>query len=685
MISHPIINICSTKFSVLRNKNFQNARAGQKLSKKLLIVIIFVVSASLLSIINLLSSGLLDAIDDATKVDYSFGLLPIILFFLYVIALVLLVAYGFEATLATCIVALMGIGLIIYVCFETQLEKPGMGGVLLFLGLSIALAWIGAAITAFFVTLSSMYFGVIGEFLAILGYGLIADVLIIEALSLANPRAGDGVITLGAVIALILTGAIIARQAVRGSPKFAWIREKAVFWAATGGTSFYGVDLTDACFDSASLPHTDFRKAILTRASFEGATGLDLARLQGTILEQPKVRKLIINKIGCDEDYTGANFNGASLRGADLTGANLTEVQALDADFTGAILTDACIQGWNINKNTCFKDVICKRIYLKGVKKGDRLILSEPKPDSGEFKPGEFEKWIGELQKTVDLIFREGLNWRAFMFSLAQTAIEHEGLDLSRYDIARKDENTTFAKIGLFPGADNAAIHEAFQRNYEYAEKVIESKYQLVLQANAGELERLKTFAESNQQIIRELMSIVVGTGRQILIQGESHKVYLLNQSGGEVEIMEGKKETKVSGDLIGGDKGDKITIGGDNMTLTGSSITLGDLNGQVNNTIQQLKDVNADGSDNLAKILTTLQIAIQGDAALSESQKKEALEAVETIAEEGKKPPEERTIKYCSMAVNALKGVAGAVSDASKLAEVLKTCLPTLTGLLGI
>jgi CRISPR/Cas system CSM-associated protein Csm2 small subunit len=80
-----------------------------------------------------------------------------------------------------------------------------------------------------------------------------------------------------------------------------------------------------------------------------------------------------------------------------------------------------------------------------------------------------------------------------------------------------------------------------------------------------------------------------------------------------------------------------------------------------------------------------TLQIAIQGDAALSESQKKEALEAVETIAEEGKKPPEERTIKYCSMAVNALKGVGGAVSDASKLAEVLKTCLPTLTGLLGI
>jgi hypothetical protein len=79
------------------------------------------------------------------------------------------------------------------------------------------------------------------------------------------------------------------------------------------------------------------------------------------------------------------------------------------------------------------------------------------------------------------------------------------------------------------------------------------------------------------------------------------------------------------------------------------------------------------------------LHEAIKGDSALSDSQKKEALEAVETIAEQGKKPPEERALKYCSMAVNALKGVTTAVTDASKLAEVLQTYLPTLTGILGI
>lgn len=118
-------------------------------------------------------------------------------------------------------------------------------------------------------------------------------------------------------------------------------------------------------------------------------------------------------------------------------------------------------------------------------------------------------------------------------------------------------------------------------------------------------------------------------------------------------------------------------------MNLTGSSLA-GDLN-HVTNTIQQLRDINTDKVDELANILTALKESVAHDQVLLESQKKEALEAVETIAEEGKKLPEERALKYCSMAVNALKGITSTVTDVSKLAEVFNTHLPTLTGLLGI
>lgn len=127
---------------------------------------------------------------------------------------------------------------------------------------------------------------------------------------------------------------------------------------------------------------------------------------------------------------------------------------------------------------------------------------------------------------------------------------------------------------------------------------------------------------------------------------------------------------------------GSRINIGGN---VVGSNVTLADRNSQVTNSIQQLRDVNASDSDELAKILSILQDAINTDTALSESQKKDALDAVETLAEEGKKPPEQRTAKFCSMSINALKGLATTITDVSKLAEVLKTCLPTLTAVLHL
>ncbi|MBW4636354.1 MAG: pentapeptide repeat-containing protein [Iphinoe sp. HA4291-MV1] len=488
----------------------------------------------------------------------------------------------------------------------------------------------------------------------------------------------EGIITFVAASAVIFAGAIIARQAIRGSPKFAWIREKAVFWAATGGTSFYSEDLTDACFDGADLRHTDFRKANLTRTSFKGATGLELARLQGTILENPKVRKLLTNNNGYGEDFTEANLYGANLRKADLREAILVKAQLLNADLSGAFLTNACIQDWNINHNTRFENVDCQRVYLKCSHSGHFL---EPKPDSGEFQPGEFEKWITDVRDTIDLIFQNGLNWRAFAFSLTQTALNNEGVDLSVRSIENKGDGVVVAKVGVSLETNKTALHEEITNHYHEAVKAIEAKYQLVLQAKDGEIERLRNFYDSQQYFIQGLITSIAEPRGKVLIQGESNRVYMMNQAG---DIMENNNEGINIGGNVGGniDTGDKISVGGD-MNLTASSLT-GSLN-NVTNTIQQLSDIKTESSDQLAKILTILQKSITEDSVLSDSQKEEALEAVETIAEEGKKPQEQRTVKFCKMALNALNGVAATVTDASKLAEALKNYLPMLTKLLGI
>ncbi|MBW4676828.1 MAG: pentapeptide repeat-containing protein [Desmonostoc geniculatum HA4340-LM1] len=621
------------KEEVLNKQQYQNCQAGQKLIQKLKIAIFSILFATFMSVANLLSSGLLAALYHVFKSQqlYVIYAIEIAAITLYAMAFLLVIYRGFEAASTIFVVGIIVIGFIIFLVFRETSDNRGIGTWLLVVGMSITLGWLGAIITAFFITISSILWGSNGEFLTVLTYGLSA-ITLTSFVSEEEPHYGN-IIALGAIL-IIFASAIIARQSIKGSAKFAWIKEKAVFWASTGGTSFYGADLTDTYFDGAHLSYTDFRKANLTRTSFENVKGLEFSRLEGTILENLKLRKLLVTKKGKDEDYTGANFNGANLNNADLTGAILTGINALDVDFSGATLSGACIQEWNINKNTCFTGVKCSHVYLKCTKIGDRIILAERKPDNGEFQDGDFEKWIDNLQDTVDVILRGRFNLQAFGISLAKAATEHEGLNLSRYSIENKGGGIFVGKVGVSPQANKSAIYQTIT-NYYYNE---------------------------------------------VSIQGEKAKI-LLNPSK-EVEIMETNNQNINNRDgSIDMSSGNKITA----RDLTNASLTMAEANSQVSNSIQQLRDISSDSSDDLAKILSILQKSIADDAALSESQKKEALEAVETIAEEGKKPQGERVLKFCSMAVNALKGLTSTVSDASKLAEVLKTHLPALTSILGL
>jgi len=104
---------------------------------------------------------------------------------------------------------------------------------------------------------------------------------------------------------------------------------------------------------------------------------LGLARLKGIILEDSRVRELLVSRNGIGQDFTDADLRGANLQEAKLQEAILVRSQLLDAD-----LSDACIQDWNINRNTRFTEVKCDRVYLKRSPSGHFL---EPKPDSGKF------------------------------------------------------------------------------------------------------------------------------------------------------------------------------------------------------------------------------------------------------------------------------------------------------------
>jgi uncharacterized protein YjbI with pentapeptide repeats len=211
-------------------------------------------------------------------------------------------------------------------------------------------------------------------------------------------------------------------------------------------------DLSEAILSRATIIETDLSGAFLNRANlseanlscakltgaFLNATFLHKTQLGGAILRNAHLRGAKLNRASLIE----ADLSGADLSGADLQLANLQTIQAVNANFNRATLTGACIEDWWINSATDLEGVICDYIYLKANHDFFPLVKpQERRPHNGNFAPGEFTKLFQEIEDTIDLIFRNGINWRAFAiaFNEVNTKIlelnEEVGIFLREYKV----------------------------------------------------------------------------------------------------------------------------------------------------------------------------------------------------------------------------------------------------------
>ncbi|MBD2596951.1 pentapeptide repeat-containing protein [Nostoc spongiaeforme FACHB-130] len=355
---------------------------------------------------------------------------------------------------------------------------------------AVAVAGAGAVAGAVAVTFAGA--GAVAAVFAVAGAG---------AGGVAGAGAGAG------AGAFMLFSAYIGWRSLAGNEKDAWVRSFAITFAATGGTSFFGADLTDADFTGATLKNTDFRTANLTRTRFYEAKKLDLAKVDDSILAKRDILNLLVTLNGRNKSYIRANLKGANLIGADLKEANLKDTdiseatfagaclewanltlsQAVGTDFTRAQMTGACVEAWNIESTTKLNDVDCRFIYLlENPHSGtdDR----ERRPSSGDFQPGEFTKLFEEVLNTVDLIFRNGIDWKAFVTSFKKVQAENEDTDLAIQSIANKGDGVVVVKVNVPDGTDKEKIHSDFMQNYQLALQAVEEKYKAQLQAAASGL-----------------------------------------------------------------------------------------------------------------------------------------------------------------------------------------------------
>lgn len=143
---------------------------------------------------------------------------------------------------------------------------------------------------------------------------------------------------------------------------------------------------------SATISQTNLQEVNLTGANLCEAN-LDFANLFGANLTGANLTKAKLFAV---------RLSKANLSQANLGGADLFRVQALGTDLSAANLTDACIEDWNIDRDTKFDEVICDSIYLRHILKSlpDYILrrYSDRRPfnPKNKFAQGDFVKLIGK-------------------------------------------------------------------------------------------------------------------------------------------------------------------------------------------------------------------------------------------------------------------------------------------------
>ncbi len=461
--------------------------------------------------------------------------------------LIILLRQGFLGAFAFIAIAVSFIGAVTFALFVafTRAGVIAIAGELARSGI-IAGAF-GMALAFGIAVAGAIAFGIAGA----RAEALAGAIVIAGAIAGARAEAIAGARAITIAVTLIHVGVIfyMTYRAMKGDEKHALIRDVAVAVAAIGGTCFRGADLTEANFTNAILKNTDFREANLTRTLWKKAKQLDLARPGKSILAQWNVRELLVSGKGQAQDFSKADLRGANLSNTDLSyvnltqadlsqgilaqanleGANLTEINAIGTDLSEATLTAACIEAWNTDSTTRLDDIDCDYIYLLNHQQ-------ERRPSSGIFASGEFTKLFEEVFNTVDLIFQDGVNWKAFISAFKQVQIENEGTELIVQSIENKGDGVIVVKAQVPLDADKEKIHSDFTQNYELKLQALEREYKAQLQMKESEIESYKRESVNLMEVTKLLASRAINMESNPIVINESKGNLSIDNVGGDVK-----------------------------------------------------------------------------------------------------------------------------------------------------
>ncbi|MEM0979523.1 MAG: pentapeptide repeat-containing protein [Cyanobacteria bacterium P01_H01_bin.58] len=283
-----------------------------------------------------------------------------------------------------------------------------------------------------------------------------------------------------------------------------------------------GANLGEADLRGANLGEADLCRAYLNQANLFGANLCGAKLIETNLVEADLIGADLVEAdlIGADlidadlmrARLTDANLGGAKLIGADLrkadlryanlSGANLRQSQMLGTNFESASLTGVCIEDWNINSDANLKDIVCEHIYLKE-------NAQERRPHGGSFQPEEFATLVQQIGDTVDLIFKDGIDWQAFFQSFQELRSQYAHQDLSIQAIEKKRGGAFVVRLEVSEDIDKVAVEEKVKVLYGEQLKQIEGRYQQLLQLQGQQLDDYREQVQERKQENSRLLGIV--------------------------------------------------------------------------------------------------------------------------------------------------------------------------------
>jgi hypothetical protein len=165
-------------------------------------------------------------------------------------------------------------------------------------------------------------------------------------------------------------------------------------------------------------------------------------------------------------------------------------------------------------------------------------------PRDRDFEPGEFASLYQEVENAVELIFKEGINWRAFAFALQKLQIEDEGMGLQLSGIEKRGDFWV-VKVTHDPTVSSDRVEQRLGAVYENLQQMLAAKEQQVNQLLgivSNQAETLSHQAEALKELSRK------PTGNQFFIMGST----ITNLAGsGQIEYTEAANQVRKLVDTV--------------------------------------------------------------------------------------------------------------------------------------